>query len=139
METAFNELSYWTGMEEGKLLGVQCKACGAISLPPRPFCVQCYKDALEWKEFRGDGKLTAFTAIFVVPKSMAEQGYGRENPYVVGVVELDEGVRIVGRIEGVDAKRPETIKVGMPLKAFFPKAMEAGVSKAYLAFSPAKG
>jgi uncharacterized OB-fold protein len=137
MERPFNEFSYGIFLDEGKLMGVQCQVCGALYLPPRPFCVHCYKDTLNWKELGHEGNLCAFTSIFVVPKSMAEQGFGRDNPYIVGVVELKDGVRIVGRIEGVDAKKPEAIRIGMPLKAIFLKAMEAGGPKTYLAFQPA--
>lgn len=137
MERPFNEMSYGMFLDEGKLMGVQCQSCGALYLPPRPFCVHCFKDTLQWKEFGPKGKLSAFTSIFVVPKSMADQGFGRNNPYVVGVVELSDGVKIVGRIEGVDAKNPKTIRIGMPLKAGFLKAMEAGGPKTYLAFHPA--
>ena len=50
---------------------------------------------------------------------MAREGFGRNNPYVVGVVELDEGVRAVARILGVDANKPDQIKVGTSLKAEF--------------------
>lgn len=137
MDRPFNEQSYGTFLDEGKLMGVQCQSCGTLYVPPRPFCVHCYQDTLHWKEFGHEGKLSAFTSIFVVPKPMAEQGFGRDNPYVVGVVELDEGISIVGRIEGVDAKKPQTIRIGMPLKACFAKAMQAGVPKTYLAFQPA--
>ena len=50
---------------------------------------------------------------------MVKEGFGKNNPYVVGVVELEEGAKIVARITGVDAKKPAEIKVGTPLKAEF--------------------
>jgi len=70
-------------------------------------------------EFRGNAKLCAFTSIVVAPPSMTREGFGRDNPYVVGGVELDEGVRAVARIVGVNAKQPETIRVGTSLAAEF--------------------
>jgi uncharacterized OB-fold protein len=67
---------------------------------------------------------------------MIEQGYGRDKPYVSGVVELDEGVKISARITGVDANKPEEIKVGTPLTMDFITVGEDDKAKTYLAFKP---
>lgn len=74
---------------------------------------------MEWVEMKGDGRLVAFTAIAVGPSSTIEEGYDRDNPYLVGIVELDEGPKISGRIRGLDAKKPEDVKVGTPLTMEF--------------------
>jgi uncharacterized OB-fold protein len=89
---------------------------------------------LEWVEFRGNGKLVALTSIVVAPPSMAREGFGRDNPYVVGVVELDEGVRVVARILGGMAKQPETIPVGSSLAAEFLSKGEGTEESTSLAF-----
>ena len=81
---------------------------------------------MEWVEFKGTGNLAAFTGIVVAPPSMVREGFDRNNPYIVGVIELDEGLKAVARIVGIDAKRPERIKVGTPLKADFLKEGEKG-------------
>jgi uncharacterized OB-fold protein len=91
---------------------------------------------MEWVQFKGTGKLAAFTSITVAPPYMAKEGFGRNNPYVVGVVELEEGVKTVARIVGVDAKKPELIRVGTPLKAEFLKKAEGPDRKTALAFKP---
>ena len=54
----------------------------------------------------------------------------------VGVVELDEGTRVDARIEGVDASKQETIKVGMPLKVKFFDRGEGQNARTFLAFEP---
>ena len=64
------------------------------------------------------------------------QGYHRKNPYCTGVVELEEGARVDARIEGVDAAKPEEIKVGMPLKIKFLQREIKGKKETYLAFEP---
>lgn len=117
-------------------MGTKCKKCGALSLPPRPLCVSCYGSQMEWIQFSGEGKLAAFTDILVAPPYMAKEGFGRNNPYIVGVVDLKEGVKAVARITGIDAKKPEQIKVGTPLKADFLTKDEGGVRKTSLAFRP---
>jgi uncharacterized OB-fold protein len=114
-----NDTSYGQFLNERKITGSRCKACSALALPPRPICHACHSNDLEWVEFKGKGTLCALTSIVVAPPAMAREGYGRDNPYVVGVVELEEGVKAVVRIIGVDARKPETIRVGMPLQADF--------------------
>jgi len=80
--------------------------------------------------------LSAFTCIAVGPPFMIAEGYTRKNPYISGVVELDEGVRVDARIEGLDGNRPEDITVGMPMKAKFLHRGEGEGAKTYLAFEP---
>jgi uncharacterized OB-fold protein len=132
----FNDTSYEQFLNEWKIMGTKCTRCGALALPPRPICVSCYSIELEWTEFKGTGKLAAFTSITVAPPNLAKEGYGRNNPYVVGVVELDEGVKTVARIVGIDAKKPEQIKVGTPLKAEFLTKGEGPTQQNSLAFKP---
>jgi uncharacterized OB-fold protein len=55
---------------------------------------------------------------------------------VVGVVELDEGVKTVARIVGVDARNPEQIKVGTPVKAEFLTEGEGPTRQNSLGFKP---
>jgi uncharacterized OB-fold protein len=89
---------------------------------------------MEWVQFRGAGKLAAFTSIVVAPPLMAREGFGKNNPYVVGVVELEEGAKIVARITGVNAREPAGIKVGTPLSAEFIRSGQGPDQKIYLAF-----
>jgi uncharacterized OB-fold protein len=132
----FNDHSYEQFLQEEKIMGSRCARCGALALPPRPICVSCLGSELEWVGFRGVGKLAAFTSIVVVPPSMAKEGFSKKNPYVVGVVELEENAKIVARITGVDAKKPEEIKVGTPLRAEFIHSGQGPERKTYLAFRP---
>ena len=132
----FSDISYEQFLNEEKLMGSRCKACNALFVPPRSICVKCYSSDMEWVEMKGSGKLGAFTCITVAPPFMMAQGYNRKNPYCSGVVELDEGVRVVARIEGVDATKPEDIKVGIPLTVRFLHRGEGNQRKTYLAFAP---
>jgi uncharacterized OB-fold protein len=84
----------------------------------------------------GKGNLRAFTCIAVVPPSMMEEGFGRDRPYCSGVVELEEGPRVVARIEDVDTNKPEDVKLGMPLRAKFLHRGAGENRKTFLAFSP---
>ncbi len=135
MTEPFSDSSYVKFLEEGKLAGTRCLQCSGMYAPPRGFCPNCHVSKMEWVTFSGKGRLAAFTCIAVAPPSMIEKGYGRTNPYCTGVVALDEGARVVARIEGVDAARPETIRIGTAVHALFPRK-DQGADQPALAFEP---
>jgi uncharacterized OB-fold protein len=132
----FNDISYELFLSEEKLMGSKCQKCGVLSVPPRSICIKCYGSEMEWVEMKGKGKLVAFTCIAIGPPLMIKEGYDRKHPYVSGVVELEEGVKVVARIEGVDGSKPETIKIGIPLQVGFLHRGEGENSTTFLAFRP---
>ena len=81
--------------------------------------------------------MAAYSCIFVGPPSLIAEGYDRDNPYCVGVVDLEEGVRVDARLEGVNARAPGTIRVGMPLEVSFLHRGTGDEGKTCLAFEPA--
>ncbi len=131
-----NDVSYETYLKEEKLMGSKCRSCSALFLPPRPICTECHKPEMDWEEVEGKGKLVTFTCITVAPPSMKAEGFDRNNPYCLGVVELDRGVRVVARIRGVYARNPETIRIGTPLCAKILHRGEGEQARAVLAFEP---
>jgi len=132
----FNDISYERFLKEERLMGSRCRKCGALFVPPRSICIKCYGSEMEWVEMQGKGKLAAFTSIAIGPPFMIKEGYDRRHPYVSGVVELEEGVRVVARIEGVDGSKPETIKIGTLLRVEFLHRGEAESATTFLAFRP---
>jgi len=135
-ERPFNDISYEQFLNEEKLMGSRCKKCGALSVPPRSICIKCYSSQMDWVEIKGKGKLAAFTCISVGPPFMIAEGYDRKRPYVSGVVALEQGTRVVARIEGVDGSKPETIKIGAPLQVEFLHRGEGDNLTTFLAFKP---
>lgn len=130
----FSAASFNQYLTEGKLMASHCLECGTLHLPPRAICSRCHSSQLEWVETSGKGKLAGFTVVYIAPTFMVEQGYGRDKPYVSGIVELDEGIKISARITGVDPTRPESIQVGAPLALDLITAGEGDKAKTYLAF-----
>lgn len=130
----FTAASFDQYLAEGKLMASRCEDCGELTLPPRAICPKCHSEKMIWTETSGKGKLAGFTVISIAPTFMMEQGYGRNNPYVSGIVELDEGVKISARINGLDATQPTEIKVGAPLTVEFVTFGEGDNAKTYLAF-----
>ncbi len=130
----FTAASFNQFLNEKKLMASRCPVCNAFYLPPRAICPQCHNDQLEWAEMKGHGKLAAFTSVYVGPTAMIAEGFDRNNPYVTGIVELDEGVKISARLLDVDAKHPEQIKIGTPMMVEFLERGEGEAKKTFLAF-----
>ena len=142
-ERPFTASSFDQFLSERKLMGSKCKKCGALYAPPRPICLKCYSNEMQWVELKGKGKLVAFTVIGVGPKPMVAAGYDREHPYCSGIVELEEGPSISAQILGVDVAHPENIKIGVPLTVDFVERGKyfwggelAKIKKSFPAFRP---
>ena len=135
-ERPINDYGFEQFLSEGKLMGSTCNGCQTLYVPPRSLCPQCRHSEMEWTETAGEGRLVAFTSISIGTPTMIKEGYDRNNPYCSGAVELVEGARVVARIEGVNPLRPETIKVGMPLRVKFLRQETGDNSTTVLAFSP---
>lgn len=135
----FTQADFATRLAEHRLMAARCQSCGALHLPPRPLCPDCYSTNMAWEALSGEGKLAAFTAIYIAPTVMVEAGYGRDNPYVAGIVQLAEGPSISAQILGVDARQPEQIAIGAPLRAAFVERGVGDTQRTFLAFEPVTG
>ncbi len=100
-------VDFFNSLLEGKLIGQKCLDCNSYTCPPKATCDNCGSRNLETVELSGKGKIATFTTTYVAPA-----GYEKEAPYVVAMVELDEGPWIVGRID-MDAE--EADKIGQDL------------------------
>lgn len=86
--------AFWEGAVRGELLLQRCEACGAFQFYPRPFCLACDAPDPVWAPATGRGRVYARTTVHI-PVDPA-----LEPPYVVGLVELDEGPRLVATLLG---------------------------------------
>lgn len=130
----FSAASFDQYIAEHKLMAARCTKCNGVYVPPRAICPKCHSEEMEWIETSGKGKLAAFAVIYSGPTFMIEQGFDRKNPYVSGIVELEEDARISARIMGIDPTKPTEIKIGTPLKVDFVEFGEGEGKKTYLAF-----
>ncbi len=88
---------YLTALTENRLLGLKCSDCGFITAPPRLACRKCASQDNEVVELSGKGKIVTFTVVHLPPDSRRGQP-----PYLVVMVELDEGPWIMGNLSGLD-------------------------------------
>ena len=102
-------VAFVDSLAEGKLTGTICKKCGKKYFPPRMDCAQCLDSDIEWFDVKGPGKLVTFSKVESGPS-----GFEEVQPYVLGIVEFPEGIRVLAKISNkID---PATIKAGMELK-----------------------
>ena len=94
---------FWDATREGRLLLQWCAACARPVWYPREVCPQCLGSTLEWRESPGRGVVYACTV------EHKAQTRALAAPYVVALVELDEGVRLLSNVVG---SPPERVAVG---------------------------
>ncbi|MFX1375931.1 MAG: Zn-ribbon domain-containing OB-fold protein [Promethearchaeota archaeon] len=135
-EREFTIKSYIDYISEKKLMGSKCKDCGTSYVPVRKLCTKCNSINMEWLEMSGKGKIAAFTCITVGTPFFVEKGYNRNKPYCFSVIKLDEGPMISGQLIGVDESKPESINIGMPVKASFIETEIRGETRVDLGFEP---
>jgi len=103
---------YWDALKEHRLLIQRCKECQRAYFYPRPFCPRCFSFNVEWFEASGRGKLYSF-----VINHRPAPGFGPE-PYVIAVVELDEGPRMMTNLVDVEPD-PDKINCDMPVRIVY--------------------
>ena len=117
---------FWDGAKRGELMLQYDPKSKAYQFWPRQCSVKTGRRNLEWRKVSGKGTIYSFTTT-IVPTA----GFEDRVPYLVGLIELEEGVRMIGNIVNI---KPENVKVGMPVKVCFEKLSE---DINYFAFEPA--
>lgn len=82
-----------------------CRACGALSFPASPVCGACLSQDIGNETIEGSGELYAYSIVHQAPK-------GWVVPYALGYVDLPNGLRILGHIEG----NFEKLRSGLPVE-----------------------
>lgn len=83
---------FWAAAARRELVIQQCADCGAHQFYPRPFCLACGSKVLDWSEAKGTGTVYSLSEVHMSPAPELE------TPYVVAIVELDEGPRLMTNI-----------------------------------------
>lgn len=127
---------FWEGTAVGELRVQRCNVCEKFYFYPRPYCPTCLSEDVEWRVVSGRGSLASYN-INYRPMPM----FKTDQPQVIALVELDEGVRLMSNIVGVEPV-PEKLPLGLRLKVgfeprgdqflpvFSPEAAESAVAAA---------
>ena len=111
---------FWEAAARHELVLQTCASCGTIRHPPRPMCPVCNSMEYTFEQASGRGRIWSW----VIAHAPVLPSFAQKVPYNVVVVELDEGVRMVGNLFDVDN---DAIEEGMPVTVDFDD-VEEGVS-----------
>jgi uncharacterized OB-fold protein len=103
---------YWQAAAEGRLVIRKCHECSALHFMPRYVCPHCWSEDLEWVEASGKGTVHSFTII----RRASDPAFAPLVPYVVALVDLEEGPRMMANVLGDDAL---SVQIGDPVQVGF--------------------
>ena len=103
---------FWDGCLQRQFLLQRCSNCGAYRHPPSPICPKCLSDQHAWVPASGRGKVYTF----VVVREALSRGWEQLIPYVLAVVELDEGPHVLTNIVNI---APEQVAIEMLVEVTF--------------------
>lgn len=101
---------HWSGGKAGELRVQQCDGCDRYVFNPAYVCPFCTSDRLTWRTSSGRGEVHTMTTVHRAPTP------GVETPYVVVVVELEEGWHMLSNVVGC---APDEVRIGMPVQVDF--------------------
>jgi uncharacterized OB-fold protein len=107
---------YWDAAKDGRLTLQTCHDCAKPYFPPRPFCPRCGGRDVGWIDASGRGTLHSF-----IINHLPAPGY--PPPFIVAIVELEEGPRMMANIVDCPAD-PTLLTIDMPLELTFEKRTE---------------
>lgn len=100
---------YFAALKKDNLLGLKCLDCGTMTVPPKATCDRCSSTDLEVASLAGEGVIRTFTVIRVAPE-------GLQAPYLVVMVELEEGPWLMGNLEGLEPDQASMQLIGKRVK-----------------------
>ena len=114
---------YWDAARDGRLVVQECRACGQAWHPPLPRCPHCHSADLGWRPVSGNGTVYTYTVV----RHPTHFAFADKIPYVLALVELAEGPRLVTALTGIE---PGEVQVGQPVHAVFREVAD-GVTLPY--------
>jgi uncharacterized OB-fold protein len=117
---------FWAEASSGRLSFQRCSDCGYLRWPPAALCPECWSANADWTPVEHGGSVWSFG----VYEQAFDAAFEDAVPYVVALVELDAGPRLIGNVVGV---APERVAVGMRVSAVFERFADDG---ALVTFGP---
>lgn len=108
--------TFYEELEKGRIMGRQCKRCGAVEFPPVLACNTCSGTDMEWIEISGRAKMTSL----IMPSVLSTKPETLDlMPFCLACVEIEEGPAVNALVRGVTKKnRAELLKkMPVPVKA----------------------
>jgi uncharacterized protein len=105
---------YWDACRNGELMLQRCDRCASYQFFPRMMCCRCNSDSVTWTRVSGRGRVRSYTVV----RRPVSKAYAAETPYIVALVELEEGPTLMSNVTGCD---PNAVTVGMAVEVTFEK------------------
>lgn len=86
--------AFWDASRQHRLSIPKCNACGEYHFYPRELCPHCHSNDLEWVDVSGKGEVYSYTIV----RKPAGPVFAPDVPYVVAMIVLDEGPRMLTNI-----------------------------------------
>lgn len=118
--------SFWKACNEERFLVQECRQCGRTQYPYRAMCCHCWSSDIRDRQISGGGHVWSYS---VVHRNQT-QPFSAWGTYVVAVIELPEGVKVISNVVGCS---PDAVRVGMPVQLAFASAAERGKIPVFVA------
>lgn len=116
---------FWDGVNAHELR-IQRRPDGSLQHPPVPAVWAAKDEPTDYVVASGDGTVFSYV-VHHAPKVP-----GRTLPFVIALVELDEGVRMLGELRGVE---PDAVQIGMPVRATYIDFPDSEISPAWTLYA----
>lgn len=103
---------YWEALKQRKLILKHCRDCSRHHFYPRELCPHCGSDALDWAQVSGAGSIYSYT----IARRPAGPAFKADCPYVVAIIDLDEGARMMSNLIAADV---ESVQIGQRVQIEF--------------------
>lgn len=120
---------YWGAAREGRLVVQECQSCRQVWHPPLHRCPHCHSAGLGWRTVSGEGTVYTYTVV----RHPTHFAFADKVPYILALVELAEGPRLVTALTGT---APGEVHAGQPVHVVF-RDIADGVTLPY--FEPMSG
>lgn len=108
---------FWQACARGELVIQRCEDCLRLRHYPQPMCPHCRSTRSDWHRVSGRGSVYSYA----VCHRAFHPAFAGAVPYVVATIELEEGVRMVADLAGVE---PERVRIGMPVRVAFERVTD---------------
>jgi len=102
--------------ERAFLLGNKCATCGQIYFPSRPFCFECFGEAMNPIRLGAQGTLYSYTVSYMPSAHFTP-------PYTAGWIDVVEGIRVFAPIR---VKEGQTLDIGMKMELVIDELWQEG-------------
>lgn len=120
--------AFWDAADEGRLVAQRCGECGVLRHPPRPMCPRCHSLAIELVDLAGTGTVYSYAVLHHPQNPLFDY------PVIGALVDLDEGIRLVTNLTGIE---PDRIAVGQRVQVHFVPHAGGGQVPVFRPTSPA--